>query len=63
MKDMFRKMITITMAQVSNIDTYAQVSMKEGNKSHGHKALDAAFKEFVQVGGKNIFDLQDVKVL
>ena len=37
--------------------------MREGTKRHGHKNLDAVFKEFAQLDNKTIFDPQDAKEL
>ena len=63
MKDMFRKVSTLTMTQVSRVHKYTQVSMKEGTKMHGYKVLDMVFTEFAQLDNKSIFDPQDAKEL
>ena len=49
---MFRQVALLTMTHVSRVETYTQVSMKEGTKRYGYKDLDAVFKEFSQLDDK-----------
>jgi hypothetical protein len=62
-KDMFRKVIGITMSQMSKEDRYAQVSVKEGIKRYGHKAIEAVMKEYAQLDDRIIFDPQHADTL
>ena len=61
--DMFRKAVGITLTQMSKVDKYAQVSVREGIKRHGQKAIDAMMKEFAQLNDKGTFVPVDVSKL
>ena len=37
-------------------DKYAQVSVKEGIRRHGQKAIDAVLTEYAQLNNRNIFE-------
>ena len=43
------------MAQLLKEDKYAQVSVQEGIKRHGDKAIAAIIKEFTQLNDKQVF--------
>ena len=62
-KNNIRNFMDIIMTQVSNDDTHAQISVKEGLKRHGDRALQALLKEFGQIHKYNTFDQQHVKDL
>jgi hypothetical protein len=55
-KDMFRKVVGVTMTQMASADRYAQVSVKEGIKRYGHKAIEAIMTEYAQLDDRTIFD-------
>jgi len=55
-KDIFRKMVSLTIRQVSRAYKYAHVSTKGVTKRYGYKALDTVFKKFAQLDNKSIFD-------
>ncbi len=46
-KDRFCQAVGFTMPQMSKLDKHAQVSVKEGIKSHGHKAIEVMMKDFI----------------
>ena len=48
-------MVGVVMTQMSKADKYAQVSVKEGIRRHGQKAIDAMIKEFTQLHKQNTF--------
>ena len=52
---MLRKVTGIVMNQISKQDRYAQVSVKEGVRRHGQKAVNAVLSEFAQLNDKDIF--------
>ena len=52
---MLRRVTGVVMNQMSKQDKYAHVSVKEGIKSHGKRAIDAVLSEFTQLNDKNIF--------
>ena len=54
-KDLFRKMVGIIMTQMSKLDKHAQVSVNEGVKRYGEKAIAAILKEFTQLNDKQVF--------
>jgi hypothetical protein len=54
-KDMFRKVVGVTMAQMAKADKYAQVSVKEGINRYGHKAVEAVMQEYAQLDDRKIF--------
>jgi len=53
--DVFRKTVGVMMAQLSKEDKYAQVSVSEGIKRHGVKAIEAVLSEYTQLNDRNIF--------
>ena len=54
-KDLYRQVTGILMNQLKEQDKYAQVSVKEGVRRHGQKALDAVMTEFAQLNNKDTF--------
>ena len=48
----------VIMLQLSKEDKHAQVSIKEGIKRHGDRAMEALLKEFGQLHKYNTFDPQ-----
>ena len=61
MNDMFRKVVVITMKQLSQTEKYAQVSIKEGIRRHGDKVLYDVLKEYAQLDNKEMFNPQKAK--
>ena len=53
--DLFQRILRVTMTQMSKEDKYAQVSVNEGIKRHGEKAIVAVLKEFSQLKDKKVF--------
>ena len=53
--DLYRRVIGVTMTQMSKEDKYAQVSVNEGIKRHGEKAIAAVLAEFGQLNNKQVF--------
>jgi len=60
---MFRKLVCITITQLSRTEKYVQLSIKEGIRRHGDKALEAVLKEYSQLDDKEMFDPQNAKRL
>ena len=58
-------MTCIIMSQINQEDEYAQVSLNEGIKRYGEKAVEAMKKEYAQLGekDKDVFETQDPKKL
>lgn len=54
-KDMFRKMIAVTMTQLSKEDKYPQVLVREGIKRHSQKAIEAVLAKFIQLYDRQVF--------
>jgi len=54
-KDMFKKIVSITMAHIKSASKHEQVSMKEGIKRYGQAAIQAVLKEYAQLNDKKIF--------
>ena len=52
---MLRQLTGIVMNQITKQDQYAQVSVKEGVRRHGQRAIDTIMSEFTQSNNKNIF--------
>ena len=50
----------VIMTQLSKGDKHAQVSIKEGLKRHGDRALDALLKDLGQLHKHDTFDPQDI---
>ena len=44
--DMFRKVLGVIMTQIARESKHAQVSVKEGIKRYGERAVQAVFKEY-----------------
>ena len=61
--DLYRRVIGVTMLQLSKDDKYAQVSIKEGIRRHGDKAVEVVLKEFTQLNDKQVFAPLDAKEL
>ena len=53
-KDMLKKMIGITINQMSKEEKYEQVSIKEGMKRHGQKAIYAILAKFTEQNSKGV---------
>ena len=53
--DIYRRIVGVTLTQLSKEDKYAQVSVKEGIKRHGNKAIAAVLSEFSQLNDKHVF--------
>ena len=53
--DLFRRITGVTMTQLSKEDKYAQVSVGEGIKRHGDKAVAAVLAEFGQLNDNQVF--------
>ena len=51
-KDLYRRIVGVTMTQMSKIDKYAQVSVSECIKRQGNKAVGAVLAEFSQLNDK-----------
>ena len=62
-KDLYRRIVGITMTQMSKTDKYAQVSVSEGIKRHSDKAVAAVLTEFSQFNDKQVFEPCDAKQL
>ena len=62
-KNNMSKFMDIIMLQVTKDDKHAQVSVPEGIRRHGDKALDALLKEFGQVHKYDTFDPQHMHKL
>ena len=54
-KDLFRRIVGITMTQMSKTDKYAQVSVSEGIKRHADKGVVTVLAEFSQLNDKQVF--------
>jgi len=54
-KDMFRKVVAVTMAQIKSASKHEQVSMREGIRRYGELAIKAVLKEYAQLDNKRIF--------
>ena len=55
LKDTYRRMIGVMMSQISKDGKHAQVSVKEGIKRFGDKAVQALVKELAQLHDKQTF--------
>ena len=56
-------MINTTFTQISRDDKYAQVSVLEGIKRHGEKAIMAVLSEYAQLNDKEVFKACDINKL
>ena len=54
-KDLYRRIVGTTMTQMSKTEKYAQVSVSEGIKRHGDKAVAAILAEFSQLHDEQVF--------
>jgi len=54
-RDMFKKVVSITMAHIKSASKHEQVSMKEGIKRYGQAAIQAVLKEYAQLNDKTTF--------
>ena len=57
--DLHRRVINTTFTQMARDDRYAQVSVSEGIKRHGEKAIMAVLKEYEQLNDKDLFKACD----
>ena len=53
--DLYRRVVGVTLTQLSKDDKYAQVSVKEGIKRHDDKAIAALLNEFSQLNDIQVF--------
>ena len=53
--DLFRRTVGSLFTQLSKVDKYAQVSVNEGIRRHGDKAVAAVLAEFSQLNDKGVF--------
>ena len=60
---MIRNMIGITMTQMDKKLKYDQVSIREGVKKYGQKAIDVVLSEYTHLDYKTIFDPQNTGIL
>ena len=63
MRDTFRNIVGIMMAQIKKDDQYSQMSIKAGIKRHGANAIVAVLKEYTQLHDKDVFDPEDPEKL
>ena len=54
-RDMFRRVMAITMAHISSATKHDQVSVEEGIRRFGDKAIEAVLSEYAQLNDKNVF--------
>ena len=59
--DLYRRTVGTILTQISKIDKYAQVSVSEGIKRHGDRAIAAVLIEFSQLNNKDVFKLKEAK--
>ena len=62
-KDLYRRIVGVTMTQMSKIDEYAQVSVSECIKRQGNKAVGAVLAEFSQLNDKQVIKPCNAKQL
>ena len=62
-RDMFRKVVALTMTQIKSAAKHEQVSVKEGIKRFGDKAINTVLTEYAQLNEKNVFDPVDARKL
>ena len=55
-RDMFQKAVALTMTQIRSAAKHEQVSVKEGTKRFGDKAVNDVLTEYAQLNEKNVFD-------
>ena len=61
--DLYRRIINTTFTQLAKDDKYAQVSVTEGIRRHGEKAIMAVLSEYAQLDDKKVFSACDVNKL
>ena len=61
--DLYRRTVGTVLTQMAKVDRYSQVSVTEGIKRHGDKAIAAVLTEFAQLNDKNVFKPRDPKEL
>ena len=54
-KDMFRRVVALTMTHIKSAAKHEQVSVKEGIRRFGDKTVDAVLTEYAQLNEKNVF--------
>lgn len=54
-RDMLRRVMKITMAQIASSSKHDQVSVEEGIRRYRNKAIEAALMEYTQLNDKNVF--------
>ena len=55
LKDTYRKIVGVMMSQISKDSKHAQVSVKEGIKCFGDRAVEALVKKLAQLHDKQTF--------
>ena len=55
-RDMVRKVVALTMTQIKSAAKHEQVSVKEGIRRFGDKAVNTVLTEYAQLNEKNVFD-------
>ena len=53
--DIYRRIVGTTLMQLSTTDRYAQVSINEGIRRHGDKAMAAILNKYTQLNDKKVF--------
>ena len=56
---MFRKVLGTIMTKITKASKHVQVNIKEGIKRYGDKAIEAVFKEYVQLDKKGTFEPEE----
>lgn len=54
-RDIFRRVMKITMSHIASASKYDQVSVEGGIKRYGNKAIEAVLSEYSQLNDKNVF--------
>lgn len=54
-KDLFKKVVALTIAHIKSAAKHEQASMREGIKRYGESAIKAVLKEYAQLDNKKIF--------
>ena len=62
-RDLFRKAMSITMSQIKAASKYEQVSVEEGLRRFGNKAVEAVLSEYSQLNDKQVFRTRLAKEL
>ena len=61
--DLYRRIVGVTLTQMSKEDKYAQVLVKEGMRGHSERAIAAVLTEFTQLNNKQVFRPRSASVL